>query len=259
MRLAFMAALSLLVCLPAPGPGQPGPDLDAAYADYAALLSSYVQNGGVDYARWKAEKPPGWRRFLGWLESTDPGGWSLAERRAFWINAYNARAIAGVLERYPIDSVRDVGFLGGQVGGFFSRREHPVSGRRRTLDEIEEEILLADPLWDHRIHWALTCASRGCPPLRPEPYRGVALERQLEFQAATYLNGPTGHRLDPGARRIQLSRILDWYREDFERAAGSARAYALRYLTGAALDALHEGWEIGYLDYDWSLNDAANR
>lgn len=258
MRIRFSAAPAiLLLALPAaPLPGQPDSSPDIAYADYAALLERYAHDGGVDYAGWKAEDPPAWQRFLGWLESVDPTPWPPAERQAFWINAYNARVVAGVLERYPIDSVRDVGFLGGRVGGFFSRREHPVAGERRTLDEIEE-ILLTDPLWDPRIHWSLTCASRSCPALRPEPYRGPALERQLEFQAATYLNGPTGHRLDPGARTVQLSRILDWYRADFERATGSVRAYALRYLTGAALDALREGWEIEYLDYDWSLNDAA--
>lgn len=261
MRIRFAAAPAiLLLALPvAPLPGQPVSSPDSAYADYAALLERYVHNGGVDYAGWKAEDPPAWQRFLGWLESVDPTPWPLAERRAFWINAYNARVIAGVLERYPLDSVRDVGFLGGRVGGFFSRREHPVAGASRELDEIEREILLRDPLWDSRIHWGLTCASRSCPPLRPEPYRASALERQLEFQAATFLNGPSGHRLDPESSTIALSRIFDWYRRDFERAAGSVRAYAMRYLTGAALDALRSGWDIRYMDYDWRLNDAVGR
>ncbi|MGH7551015.1 MAG: DUF547 domain-containing protein, partial [Gemmatimonadota bacterium] len=258
MRIRSAAALALLFLALAgsAAAGQPISSPDSAYADYADVLSRYVRNGGVDYAQWKADDPPSWRRFLAWLESADPVAWPVASRRAFWINAYNSRVVAGVLRRYPIDSVRDVGFLGGRLGGFFTRREHPVAGASRTLDEIEREILLTDPLWDSRIPWSLTCASRGCPQLRPEPYRATALERQLEFQAATYLNSPAGHRLDPEERKVYLSRIFDWHRGDFERAAGTVRAYALRYLTGTALEALNAGWEIEYMDYDWRLNDA---
>ncbi|MGH7543131.1 MAG: DUF547 domain-containing protein [Gemmatimonadota bacterium] len=228
-----------------------------AYADYATLLTRYVRDREVDYARWKADAPPAWDRFLGWLETADPEAWPLDDRRAFWINAYNARVIEGILRRYPIDSVRDVGLVGGRVRGFFGRREHPVAGRDRTLNEIEKEILLEPPLLTAAIHWGLTCGSRGCPVLRPEPYRGPALERQLEFQAGTYLNGPAGHRLEPEQRTLYLSRILEWWSEDFEREAGSVREYAMRYLTGAALEALRAGWRIDYLDYDWSLNEVS--
>jgi hypothetical protein len=258
MRIRPAAALGLLLlALPAStANAQPPSSSDTGYTNYATLLAAYVHNDGVDYAQWKADDPPAWRRFLEWLAAADPGHWSVDERRAFWINAYNARVIAGVLERYPLDSVRDVGILGGRLGGFFSRREHPVAGATRTLDEIEREILLTDPLWDPRIHWSLTCASRSCPPLRPEPYRAPVLDRQFEFQAATYLNSPNGYRLDPERRKIFLTLIFDWYRKDFDRASGSVRAYALRYLTGAALEALRAGWEIGYMDYDWTLNDA---
>lgn len=259
MRIHCAAALTLFVVLPsAPAAGQSNSSSQDAYADYAYLLSRYVPGGGVDYAPWKADDPPAWRRFLGWLESADPEAWPLAERRAFWINAYNARVVAGVLERYPLESVRGVGLLGGRLGGFFSRREHPVAGARRTLDEIEE-ILLADSLWDARIHWSLTCASMGCPPLRPEPYQAPDLDRQLEFQAATYLNGPAGHRLDREEKTVYLTRIFDWHRKDFEREAGSVRAYAMRYLRGTTLEALRAGWDIGYMEYDWRLNDAARQ
>jgi hypothetical protein len=258
MRLRSLAATGLLL-LASPAStvsGQPHSGHEGAYADYAALLGRYVRDGEVDYARWKSDAPPAWRRFLEWLETVDPEAWPLADRQAFWINAYNARVIEGVLRRYPIGSVRDVGLFGGRIRGFFGLREHPVAGQTRSLNEIEKEILLQPPLRDAALHWGLTCGSRGCPVLRPEPYRGPTLERQLEFQAGTYLNGPAGHRLDPDARTVHLTRIFDWYREDFERAAGSVREYAMRYLTGAALEALRAGWKIEYLDYDWSLNDA---
>lgn len=237
----------------APAAAQPSDD---AYGDYVALLERYVDDGEIDYARWKAEAPHEWDRFLDWLATADPSDWTIDERRAFWINAYNARTIEGVLERYPLDSVKDVGFLGGRIRGFFSREEHPVAGEDRTLDEIEKEILLTEPLYDPRIHFALVCASRGCPKLRREPYRAGRLDTQFDFQARTYLNSPAGSRLVRNARVLQLSRIFDWYRDDFAEAAGSVRAYVARYLTGPVREAALDG-DVGleHLEYDWSLND----
>lgn len=255
MRVWFLSTLGLLVAVTA-APAQDAPELDAAYEAYAEILGDYVESGRVDYARWIEDDPPAWRAFLDWLAEAQPEAWPIADQRAFWINAYNARVIAGVLERYPIDSVRDVGLLGGRLRGFFGRREHAVAGEVRTLDEIERDILFAEPLWDPRIHWALTCASLGCAWLRPEPYSGSQLDMQLDFQARTYLNGPSGHRIDPEKRRLYLTPILDWHDDDFERAAGTIRAYASQYLTGAALEAASdETYEIKFLDYDWGLND----
>lgn len=261
MRLVLLAALLALaparLAAQRPGAGPPTRSASEAYADYQAVLDHYVVDGQVDYARLKADDPPAWRRFLAWLEAARPEAWPVDQQRAFWINAYNARVVAGVLARYPLDSVRDVGLLGGRIRGFFSRREHPVAGRERTLDEIEKEILLKPPLRDVRVHWALNCASSSCPRLRAEPYRAARLDMQLDFQARTFLNSPAGHRLDRDAKVLYLTRIFDWYRDDFEGAAGSVREYAARYLTGAAADAAGDpDWKIDFLDYDWSLNDA---
>lgn len=250
----FLPVVLALAGLPAPARSQPAGG--AANDQYASVLDRYVDGGLVRYGLLFTENPPDWRRYLEWLESAHPESMSVDERRAFWINAYNARVIAGVLERYPIDSVRDVGMFGGRFRGFFGRREHPVAGKLRTLDEIEKEILFAPPLRDPRIHFALNCAALSCPKLRSEPYEASRLDTQLDFQARTFLNGPEGHRIDPTARVLHVSRILDWYREDFERAAGSLREYLVRHLTGdAAAAARDPAWKIEFLDYDWSLND----
>jgi hypothetical protein len=228
----------------------------SAHDSYASVLSRYVEGGDVRYGLLVTENPPEWRRYLEWLENARPETMSVEARRAFWINAYNARVIAGVIERYPIDSVRDVGFLSGRVRGFFNRREHPVAGEVRTLDEIEKEILFSRPLWDPRVHFALNCAARSCPKLRSEPYEASRLDTQLDFQTRTYLNGPDGHRIDPAARVLYVSRVLKWYRDDFERAGGTLREYLVRNLTGEAAAAARDpAWKIQYLDYDWSLND----
>lgn len=252
---APLAAVLLLACLPGSAFPQAGASASVR-DDYSAVLSRYVEGGDVRYGLLFTENPPEWRRYLEWLERARPETMTVEEQRAFWINAYNARVIAGVLERYPIDSVRDVGFIGGRFRGFFSRREHPVAGEVRTLDEIEKEILFEGQLWDPRIHFALNCATRSCPKLRAEPYHASRLDTQLDFQTRTFLNGPQGHRIDPAGRVLFVSRILKWYRGDFERAAGSLREYLVRNLTGdAAAAARDEAWKIDYLDYDWTLND----
>lgn len=247
---ALAAALS-----PAPALSQVVPE--SSSAPYAAVLTRYVEDGRVRYALLQSEDPREWQRWLVTLETARPDTLSVEARRAFWINAYNSRVIAGVLERYPLDSVRDVGFLRGRLRGFFGRREHPVAGARRTLDEIENEILLSDPLWDPRILFALNCASLSCPPLRPEPYAASRLDTQLDFQTRAFLNGPSGHRLDPSRKILWVSRILDWHREDFDRAGGSVRGYLSKYLTGEASAAAQDpSWKIEYMDFDWGLNDA---
>lgn len=255
MRVPLATLLLIFVCA-VPLPGQVGPyDVSDAYADWQSVLDRYATEDAVDYERLKADHPVELRRFLAWLNEARPGAGTVNEQRAFWINAYNARVIAGVVRHWPIGSVRDVGFLGGRFRGFFGRREHPVAGSRRTLDEIEKEILLEPPLFDPRIHFALNCASKGCPRLRSEPYTGRKLDMQLDFQARTYLNGPAGHRLDQDRRVVYLTRIFDWYRDDFERVSGSIREYAARYLTGAAETAAKDpDWTLEFLDYDWGLN-----
>src|SRR5688572_31671838 len=161
IALHLRALLAAVLVLALPGPAHPQAGATApARDDYAAVLSRYVEGGDVRYGLLFTENPTEWRRYLEWLEQARPESMTVDEQRAFWINAYNARVIAGVLNRYPIDSVRDVGFVGGRVRGFFRRREHPVAGAIRTLDEIEKQILFEGSLWDPRIHFALNCATR---------------------------------------------------------------------------------------------------
>ena len=248
-RLAALAAL--LVASPAPAQPEGG-----AYADWALMLGRYVTGDHVDYVRWKTDNPAEWRRFLEWLERTDPSKLPLADQRAFWINAYNARLVASVVSRYPVDSVRDVGYLGGRFRGFFSRREHPVAGRTRSLEEIRR-IVTRPPLGDPRAHFAMSFAAESSPPLRAEPYLGATLDTQLDFQARTFLNGPRGHRYERGDRRLYLTSILRWYEDDFRREAGSVRAFAARFLMGPVSDAASGGnVAIEWLPFDWRLDQA---
>lgn len=228
---------------------------EEAWADWSAVLSRYAAGGEVQYGRWKSEDPAEWRRFLAWLERADPSRMPLADQRAFWINAYNASVVAGVLARYPLASVRDVGFLGGRLLGFFGKKEHLVAGRRRSLEEMRA-LAARPPRGDPRAHFALSLAAASSPPLRPEAYRGATLDMQLDFQTRTFLNGPRGSRLDTGRKVLYLTSILSWHENDFEENGGSPRTFAGRYLVGASAAAAESmDWKVEWLDFDWRLDE----
>jgi hypothetical protein len=130
-----------------------------------------------------------------------------------------------------------------------------VAGKDRTPDEIEHQILrskFAEP----RIHFAIVCASASCPPLRPEAYVAERLDAQLEAQALAFLQDRSRNVIDPKTKTLRLSAVFDWFREDFEKAAGSVPAFVARYVAdpGTQKWLLAGPVKIAYLDYDWTLN-----
>jgi hypothetical protein len=184
--------------------------------------------------------------------------WSRPLQEAFLINAYNAFTVEKVLSRYPdIKSIWDFGKL---FGNPFKDRFFTLLGKSSSLDDIEHG-LLRKKYREPRVHFALNCASVGCPMLREEAYTGPRLERQLEEQAVRFLSDRSRNRLAPGgpeAGRLEVSKIFDWYKEDFEpRAAYFARYAKLLSDDAAGQKAIAEGKApLGFLEYDWTLNDA---
>ena len=176
------------------------------------------------------------------------------ERLALLINAYNAFTLRMILDYYPVRSIRDI-----PAKERWEAKRWQVGGYTWSLDEIEHKQIrpkFAEP----RIHFALVCAAIGCPRLRNEAYAGARIEEQLEDQAR-YLHGNgRWFRYEKGARVAELTKLYDWYGGDFEQAAGTALAFAARY-SPALKSALSGGARVRvrYLDYDWTLNDVANR
>jgi len=180
-------------------------------------------------------------------------GWPPPERMAFLINAYNAFTVEKVLTRYPdIGSIWDFGKL---FGNPFKDEFFELLGAKRSLDWIEHQRLRKD-YREPRIHYAVNCASVGCPMLREEAYAEARLDAQLEEQARRFLSDRSRNRQRQGA--LEVSKIFDWFRQDFEpRAAYFARYASLlsdRPEEQAAIAA--EKAPLRFLDYDWSLNDA---
>jgi len=170
--------------------------------------------------------------------------WSREEQMAFLINAYNAFTVEKILSRYP--DLRSIWDFGRIFGNPFKDEFFTLLGRPMSLDGIEHGLLRKD-YRDPRVHYAVNCASVGCPMLREEAYVAARLERQLEEQAARFLSDRSRNRWHDG--RLEVSKIFDWFREDFEpRQAYFARyASLLGYPGGEA--------PLSFLDYDWSLND----
>lgn len=216
------------------------------YRDWDRLLRVHVRDGAVDYpaiAR-DAELPA----FLADVRRTRFTRDSSAdERLAFWINAYNAAAIAGILEG------RSPATLLGRAE-FFRRTRYDIGGEAITLWGLEQERL--GPIGDPRIHFVLVCASSSCPRLLSRAYLPDVLDAQLEAATRAFVNDPAKNRYDPVERVAHLSRIFDWYAEDFEAVAGSVAVYVARHLEHpeAAAGLADGSWKIRYQKYDWSLN-----
>jgi Protein of unknown function, DUF547 len=190
--------------------------------------------------------------------------WDTPAQRAFLINAYNAYTVELILSAYPdIASIRD---LGGLITSAWKKRFFRLLDQERHLDDVEHGLLRGAPGFDEpRIHFAVNCASVGCPALRPEAFQGAKLDAQLEDQTRRFLSDRSRNRLDRSENVLYLSSIFDWYGDDFAkgyRGADRLEVFLSGYaaalgLSGAEVKALQaREYEIDFLDYDWSLNDA---
>lgn len=194
------------------------------WSRYDALLRAVVRGDGVDYAALRARLGE-LRAIHGWLgdngPTRTPGAFATADaRKAYWLNAYNATVLRGVAEAPP--TMRNVlTYL--PDGGFFRARRWRLDGREMTLDAVENREVR--PVFrDPRVHFALNCAARSCPPLRAGAYTAARVNAQLDAQARAYVTAPGRVVVDRAARSVRVSQLFEWFRDDF---GGSHRAYPL--------------------------------
>lgn len=223
---------------------------------WAAFLSKYVAPGadGINRVRYGAAKNTpdhqALKAYLATLQAVDPAALTRDAQMAYWINLYNAITVDLVLDAYPVRSIKSV------RGGLFNTgpwdvRVATVVGRRLMLNDIEHGILR--PIWrDPRIHYAVNCASIGCPNLAARPYEAHNLEAMLDAAARDYVNHPRGVRMTMAG--LRASSIYRWYSVDFGGSDQGLRAHLSQYAE-PALQGRLGGRFVGY-DYDWSLNDA---
>jgi len=229
------------------------------------VLTSFVDGAGrVDYRRLKAESGR-LDVYVAALGKTSPlshpGRFpTRADSLAYWINAYNAFVLNGVIDAYPVASVKDIKYF----SGFFNRAPFRSGGRMFTLNEIEHGIL-REHFREPRIHAAINCASAGCPRLLPFAFDPADLDAQLDLAMTGFVGEGRNVRIDRGSTTIYLSSIFDWFETDFtdwvkrvdEIDDPVITDYLFHYLEEDDVSYLREHGDVRvkHLDYDWSLND----
>ncbi len=227
---------------------------------YDAVLKRHVKNGKVNYKALKTDKE--FATYLEQLSKANPDALPTREEKiAFWINAYNAFTLKLIVDNYPVKSITEISALGkltAFVGDSPWKREFfTINGKKMSLDKIEHEILRAT-FKEDRIHFAVNCASGSCPILRTEAYTAEKLSEQLSEQAKQFLKDTLRNRIDLKTKTIYISKIFDWYKDDFTKSAGTLEHYLAQYIDDETIKRmlLNKEFKIEYLDYDWSLNEA---
>ncbi|MFN0151605.1 MAG: DUF547 domain-containing protein [bacterium] len=231
----------------------------AARIDHSAfdtLLARYVDDdGGVRYAAWKRDDDDALDVYLDAMSAVDPAALAdTTELLAYWINVYNALTIDAILHFYPVASIKDkVAMFGYNVWDDYTIT---IAGQERSLNDIEHKILRK--LDEPRIHFAIVCASLGCPHLRNDAYTGPSLGEQLDAATREFFANPQHIQFDTVANTVRLSRIFDWFGDDFGGSDAAKRAFISRFVASdAERQFLHsKAARIEYLDYDWRLNEA---
>ncbi len=244
-----LATVLIVGCSTAPTsftPSHPIPSSQVSHKLWQELLRAHVHDGVVEYpAISRQDRIPS---YLALLNRVDPTGLPMQDRLAFWINAYNAFAVKGILDGYSPSTL---------VGRYryFIAREYPVGGRTVNLYNLEREILIAQ-FQEPRMHFAIVCASASCPNLQPWAYEGLHLEQQLEQVTREFINDPSRNRFDPSSKVASLSMIFKWFEKDFEARAGSVLNFVRDYVLDTSLkqDLSAADYTVEFLDYDWSLN-----
>lgn len=241
---------------------------DPTYSNFAAVLQEHVQGELIDYASLAAHRDrlDQFIAELAGLPGIEYVKMNRNQQMALWINAYNGITLRSIIDRYPVKSIKD-------IDGVWKKKEWDVAGRTITLNGIEHDILRPQ-FQDPRVHFALNCASIGCPPLPGKVFLASELEQQLDRAAAAFVANPARTWLDTDKAEIHTSELFTWFGEDFiaqfqstendlhlspvdNAVMGLLRRYAGEESSGR-LDSV-KNWSLVYESWDWSLNDVSKQ
>jgi hypothetical protein len=252
--------LALLLLLVSPGWAVAESfEFDHEHTAWTEILRRHVVTDGaisrVDYPALKDDAST----LTSYLESLSRvsreafDDWTVEQQLAFLINAYNGFTVKLIVDNYPVDSIKD---LGGWFSSPWKGRFFQLLGDERHLDDVEHGMIRKD-FDEPRIHFAVNCAATGCPPLRAEAYVADRLDEQLEDNTRRFLRDTRRNRYNATESRLELSSVMDWYRDDFSRNGRSLHTFVASRMsdTPAEAEAIRDrATRIRFLDYDWSLN-----
>jgi hypothetical protein len=217
---------------------------DFSHQTFNTVLNQYVESGAVDYPSINKDK--NYHNYIESLKAEHKFD-SRTEKLSYLINAYNALAIKGILDGRSPDS------FFGKIGYFYNAK-YQVYGRTTNLYDFEHDVILK--LGEPRVHFALNCASTSCPNLNNTVFRAKTLNNQLETAATEFINDRTRNRYDLETKTAYLSKIFDWFEEEFKHHSGSVQQFLALYVTDNKISSAlaKNEFNIQYLEYDWSLN-----
>jgi hypothetical protein len=228
-------------------PEEPISPKEFSHQLFDEVLQMHVRDGVVDYPAIEGDHRL--QAYIRQLDRVDPNSLpTRQDRLAFWINAYNAFAIQGILDGYSPMT------LYGRYR-YFIARTYRVGGASIDLYDLEQKILIPE-FHEPRIHFAIVCASSSCPRLHSWGYRADMLEEQLEQSARDFINDPSRNRFDRERKVAYLSMIFQWFEEDFVAHSGSLLGYVKRYVADPDLarDLETTLYSMEFIGYDWRLN-----
>ncbi|MFN7971997.1 MAG: DUF547 domain-containing protein [Acidobacteriota bacterium] len=252
-------AITLSLCLAFAAPALRA---DEATDTFGKLLAKYVTPTGVKYAAWRADAADSkaLSDVVAKLMKVDAKALPDKDRFAHFINLYNATILDTVVKGKPKESVKDLS-SGINPYEIFKREMVDMDGKKIGLNDLEE--MLRKQSKDPRVHFAVNCASKSCPPISPEPYTATSLDAQLDKMAKAYFAMPGSINVKPSGKDLTLEtvKILDWYKDDFEWAGGGV-AFIEKMGPPDVVAKIQETKKAGgkvsldFWDYDWNLNQA---
>jgi hypothetical protein len=228
---------------------------DHKYQDYAKILKNYVvfkdSQSLVNYSAIKKNKSELEGVLKNWekVSHKEYLSWNNNEKLAFLINAYNGFTLKLIVDNYPVKSIKDLGsfFASPWKKEFFS-----LFGKKSHLDHIEHD-LIRKQFKEPRIHFAVNCASLGCPSLADSPYRANDLDKQLEKAAKIFIQNTKRNHFNEKKKVASLSKIFNWYGDDFKEMTGKDyKQFIQKFIPQFN----PKEWEIEWLSYDWNLNES---
>ena len=236
----------------------PQSELLIDHSDWQKWLTTYVVTdpsgyNRVAYSRVTNADKALLSNYLNYLQSLTISHYAQEEQMAFWINLYNAQTVALILEYYPVKSITDIDISPGFFSnGPWKKKLLSIEGQSLSLDDIEHRILR--PIWqDPRIHYAVNCASVGCPNLSDQAFTAENTEQLLDKNARLYINHPRGVYIDN--EKLILSKIYSWFSEDFGRSDQDIIQHIAMFADPALKQQLEKHTRIDDYEYDWSLNE----
>jgi len=230
------------------------------HSAWGRFLGQYVKQGAeninlVDYSSVSKPDRQALQDYISSMQAVTIRDYSRNQQMAYWINLYNALTVRVILDHYPVESIRDIDISPGFFSdGPWAKKLLTIEGEAVSLDDIEHRILR--PIWkDARIHYAVNCASIGCPNLQPKPFLAATLNTQLDEAAREYVNHPRAVRVT--GTDLYVSSIYSWFQVDFGETEADVIQHMKRYAS-SSLSSQLDGIEFFTDDnYDWTLNDVS--